>query len=300
MWRTLPSLMILSLGWLSAMAPTLSVRAQTELLPCHLRPLQVENTKPIWVQDERFCLERIIALPAGEDDELAFTALAFGDDGALYAASPLRGEVWRFVDSDGDSLPDLELARVILSGLRRPNALAWWEGALHVVASAELVRWQADHTTQTLVDDLPTGAGFWNGGLAFDEEGNAYVGSGAPCTVCATYNLEEEITPRASILRLPKGGSWELYATGIRQPAGLAWADGALWATDTGSDGQADLLYRIRPGSDYGWPGCSFDASACAESIHQPWPCPPVAFRSRFGITRVLPSLIWWAACSSL
>lgn len=275
MWRTLPSLMILSYCWLSAIAPAIPARAQTDLPPCHLRPLQVENTKPIWVENERFCLERIIALPEGDDDDLAFTALAIDDDGALYASSPLRGEVWRFIDRDGDSLPDVDTSRVILSGLRRPNALSWRDGALYVVASAELVRWQADGRAQTLVDDLPSGGGFWNGGLAFDTEGTAYVGSGAPCTICATYDPEEDPSPRASILHIPEGDDWEIYATGIRQPAGLAWADGALWATDTGSDGQADRLYRIRPGSDYGWPSCSFGAPDCAESASPALTLPP-------------------------
>ena len=268
------SLMLWAMCWLSAIAPARPARAQAALPPCYQRPLQVENTKPIWVESGRFCIERVIALPPGEDDALALTALAFGDDGALYATAPLRGEVWRFVDGDGDDLPDANTARVILSGLRRPNALAWLDGALYVVASAEVLRWQADGSAQTLVDDLPTGGGYWNGGLAFDGEGNAYVGSGAPCAVCAARALESA-NPRASILRIPAAGTWEVYATGIRQPAGLAWAASALWATDTANDGQPDELNRIVPGGNYGWPACVSGAPACAESLPPALALPP-------------------------
>ena len=274
MRRAILSLMLWAMCWLSAIAPARPARAQAALPPCYQRPLQVENTKPIWVENKRFCVERVIALPPGEDDALALTALAFGDDGALYATAPLRGEVWRFVDGDGDDLPDTNTARVILSGLRRPNALAWLDGALYVVASAEFLRWEADGTAQTLVDDLPTGGGYWNGGLAFDGEGNAYVGSGAPCAVCAARALESA-NPRASILRIPAAGTWEVYATGIRQPAGLAWAAGALWTTDIANDGQPDELNRIIPGGDYGWPACVSGAPACAESLPPALTLPP-------------------------
>ena len=249
-----------------------------ELPPCHLRPLQVENFKPIWVENGRFCVERVIALPEGEDEELALTAIVYGDEGAIYATSPLMGEVWRFVDQDGDWLPDLETLQVILSGLHRPNALAWREGALYVVAGAEVVRWHPDGTVQTLVDDLPTGVGIWNGGIAFDEQGSAYVGSGAPCSICATYDWAIDPTPRASILRIPgspERDSWELYATGIRQAAGLAWVAGALWATDTRNQDQPEFLYRILPGADYGWPGCSFPELPCEETVAAALTLPP-------------------------
>ena len=273
MLRIYGFLMVLGWCWLASAA---SVWGQEEeLLLCHLRPLQVENFKPIWAEVGRFCVERVIALPEGEDVELAMTAIAYGDKGAIYATSPLVGEVWRFVDQDGDWLPDLETLQVILSGLHRPNALAWREGALYVVAGAELVRWHPDGTVETLVDDLPTGVGIWNGGIAFDEQGTAYVGSGAPCAICATYDWAIDPTPRASILRIPEGGDWELYASGIRQAAGLAWVAGALWATDTRNQDQAEFLYRIQPGADYGWPGCSFPEPPCEETVAAALTLPP-------------------------
>lgn len=244
--------------------PLLPARAQEEgLPPCHLRRLQVENFKPIWVDIQRFCIERVLAFPEGEDDDLALTAIAFGEGGALFAASPLVGEIWRFTDQDGDGLPDASSRQVILRDLHRPNALAWWDGALYVVAGAEFLRWFPNGRRETLIDDLPTGAGIWNGGLAFDDQGRAYVGSGAPCALCTGNEVQAHPAPRASILRILPDHSWEIYATGIRQPAGLAWAQGKLWATDTRPAHQAEMLYRIQPGADYGWPGCSLPNLPC-------------------------------------
>lgn len=267
MLRALRSFWLLCCCAGSVGLPAHSAQAQGEALPpCHLRPLQVENFKPIWVDIQRFCIERVLALPEGEDDELALTAIAFGavgDEEAWFAASPLAGEIWRFTDQDGDGLPDASSRQVILRDLHRPNALAWQGGALYVVAGAEFLRWFPDGRRETLVDDLPTGAGIWNGGLAFDDRGTAYVGSGAPCALCTGDEVSAHPAPRASILRIPPGGSWEIYATGIRQPAGLAWAQGSLWATDTRPAHQAEMLYRIQPGADYGWPRCHLPELPC-------------------------------------
>lgn len=68
-------------------------------------------------------------------------------------------------------------------------------------------------------------------------------------------------------MRVPlEGGPVELVAWGFRNPFGLAFApDGTLYVTDNGYDdrgsravfGSADMLWRVRAGTWYGWPDFS-------------------------------------------
>jgi len=68
----------------------------------------------------------------------------------------------------------------------------------------------------------------------------------------------------AAILRIPlEGGEMELVAWGFRNPFGLAFDDnGVLYASDNGYDnrgsrpifGSADFLWRVTPGTWYGFP----------------------------------------------
>jgi glucose/arabinose dehydrogenase len=67
-----------------------------------------------------------------------------------------------------------------------------------------------------------------------------------------------------SLLAIPPGGGEPtLLAWGLRNPFGMAFApDGALYVTDNGYDdrgsrpvwGSPDVLWRIEPGTWYGWP----------------------------------------------
>jgi glucose/arabinose dehydrogenase len=70
-----------------------------------------------------------------------------------------------------------------------------------------------------------------------------------------------------AIMRVaPEGGDLELVAWGMRNPFGLAFAaDGQLYVTDNGYDvrgsrpvfGSADMLWKVKEGSWYGWPDYS-------------------------------------------
>jgi glucose/arabinose dehydrogenase len=71
---------------------------------------------------------------------------------------------------------------------------------------------------------------------------------------------------RAAIWELDiKTGAHRLYATGLRNPNGLAWAPGgtALWTVvnerdELGSDLVPDYLSSVRDGGFYGWPWSYF------------------------------------------
>jgi glucose/arabinose dehydrogenase len=82
-----------------------------------------------------------------------------------------------------------------------------------------------------------------------------------------------------AVLRVrPGGGDVELVAWGFRNPFGLAFSpDGQLYVTDNGYDergsrpvwGTADLLWKVTPGTWYGWPDFAGDRPL-TEKMHDP------------------------------
>lgn len=229
-----------------------------ELPPCEQRISRLD-TPPV---DERhFCLENVSRSLPPYGGEMWFTALVTTPNGTLYTVRPHTGELFALTDSTNTgSLPhDLTL---IAAGMTLPNALAYHEGILYIAGGAHLYhiqldRWQGGQP-EILVDDLPSGAGFWTGGLAVGEDERIYVGIGANCDYCIPDD------DRGMILSFDlNGGDRKIVARGLRHPAGLTWYDGALWVTDTARDGltrgRYDELNRLEIGEDvphFGWPYC--------------------------------------------
>jgi glucose/arabinose dehydrogenase len=220
------------------------------LPPCDQRPgwrFAPRVNAPWW------CFEEVIA--EKNAGELAFTALAFAPDGRLFAARPLHGQVLMLRDTDGDFLPDSP--QIIADNLTLPNALVYHNSALYIAGGQHLYRLPDAGTLEILVDDLPSGTGFWTGGLAIGADERLYVGIGAPCDDCLWENPE-----RGAILSFALDGSdKQLVAQGLRQPAGLAFYQGALWVTDTARYDLAatpalDELNQVTAGAHFGFPHC--------------------------------------------
>ena len=238
-------------------------------IPCYWRPTSLD--KP-WIGPELPCLEEVV--PAGVDGELAYTSLAAGPDGTLYAARPLAGEVWALTDSDGDDLP--ETPRLWADGLTLPNALFadWQSGDLYVAGGPNIYRILPNGDVTVLVDDLPAGPGYWTGGLTIGEleggEPRLFVGTGAACDSCETGE-----TGRGAVWSFRLDGSdGRIEATGFRQPSDLTFANGAVWALDSAPASRFDTpnldeVNRLVTGGDYGFPQCvGADASpACADTL---------------------------------
>jgi glucose/arabinose dehydrogenase len=224
-------------------------QAQDELPKCQDRPTWID---PPWVNGLEWCLELVL-----KDDsagELGYTALAAVPDGTLYAARPNTGEVLVLTDEDGDGL--LETPRVVADGLTLPNGLTFYDGALYITGAQHIYRMDADDQIETLVDDLPWGAGFWTGGLTIGPDERIYVAIGATCDYC-----EQTDSTRGSIWSYALDGSDpQQVASGLRQPGDVAFRDGILLTLDSARDGldapDLDEINRVTRGSHFGWPYC--------------------------------------------
>ncbi|PWT97031.1 MAG: L-sorbosone dehydrogenase [Bacteroidetes bacterium] len=93
-----------------------------------------------------------------------------------------------------------------------------------------------------------------------DAKDKIYIGVGSGTNI-AEKGLANEIR-RADILEINTDGSGEkIYASGLRNPVGMAWAPGTntLWAAvnerdELGDELVPDYLTSVKPGAFYGWP----------------------------------------------
>jgi glucose/arabinose dehydrogenase len=142
--------------------------------------------------------------------------------------------------------------------------LAWHRGTLYISAGTELLAWSGwtggKFTHRRTLYTAPAGFTGFNG-LAFGANNRLYVGVNlgdgndhGPATAPYQYDILS-LTPRGTDVRV--------VAQGIRQPWQFAFPIGSSspFVSDLGQDLGAknppDLLLRVRPGQDYGFPKCN-------------------------------------------
>lgn len=170
-------------------------------------------------------------------------------------------------DVDGDGVA--EVRSVLLEGLMSPFGMALVADQLYVANSDSLVRfpYAAGDTKitapPTRVTDLPAGPinHHWTKSLIASADGSRlYVGVGSNSNVAENGIANE--TERAAIWEvLAATGHHRIFASGIRNPVGMAWEpeSGALWVAvnerdELGSDLVPDYMTAVRDGGFYGWP----------------------------------------------
>jgi len=182
------------------------------------------------------------------------TAMAFGPDGRLYVAQE-AGQI--LVVGVGSTKP-----RVVARGFPEALGLAWKGAQLFVSSKGRLDRLTLVGkrlvNRKALLKNLPNGR-HQQDNVVVGRDGRLYLGNGSTCDACV-----EKSRLSATILSVrPDGRDLEVFATGLRNPYGLAVQPrtGRLYATvngrdDLGNSEPAEMLVRVEQGRDFGWPAC--------------------------------------------
>jgi glucose/arabinose dehydrogenase len=111
----------------------------------------------------------------------------------------------------------------------------------------------------------PTLNHHWTKGLLASRDGmRLYVSVGSNSNI-AEKGLENE-EGRAAIWEInPTAGTHRIFASGLRNPVGMAWVGDTLWTAvnerdELGSDLVPDYMTSVRDGGFYGWPYSYFGA----------------------------------------
>jgi glucose/arabinose dehydrogenase len=182
-------------------------------------------------------------------------------------AVPSANRITLLRDADGDGVA--ETRTVFLSGLNAPFGMALVGNDLYVANSDGLVRFPYTAGTTSItaagspVVALPAGTinHHWTKSLIASRDGRTlYVGVGSNSNAAENGIAAEE--GRAAIWAIdPSNGTHRIFASGLRNPVGLAWAPGSgvLWVSvnerdELGSDLVPDYMTSVRDGGFYGWP----------------------------------------------
>jgi glucose/arabinose dehydrogenase len=192
-------------------------------------------------------------------------------NGDVFVAESGGGQIRVFRGLTADGKP--ERSEVFAEGLTQPYGLAFYPAGpdpqwIYVADTDSVVRFpyrsgdlKATGIAQHVVD-LPHGAGHWTRDIVFSANGKTLfvaVGSASNVDDPETSPAEKY---RADILAFdPDGSHMRVYATGIRNPSGLAVdpRNGQLWCAVNERDGLGDNLVpdyitSVRKRGFYGWP----------------------------------------------
>ena len=185
------------------------------------------------------------------------------------SAVPSADRITLLRDADGDGMA--EVSRPYITGLNSPFGIALVGATLYVANSDALVAYPYDPAASTILAPPRTIARLpaernhhWTKSLTVGPDGRLYVGVGSNSNI-AEHGLAEE-EGRAAVWQIePANGTTRLYATGLRNPVGLDFHDGQLYAVvnerdELGSDLVPDYLTSVRDGAFYGWPWSYYGA----------------------------------------
>ena len=183
------------------------------------------------------------------------------------AGVPSANRITLLRDANGDGVA--ETRSVFLKDLNSPFGMALVGDHLYVANTDGIVRFPYKRG-QTRIDepatkvaDLPGGPinHHWTKNIIASKDGGKLY-----ATVGSNSNVAENGLPaeegRAAIWELDlKTGAKRLYATGLRNPVGLAWEPGSgnLWTVvnerdELGNDLVPDYMTSVKDGAFYGWP----------------------------------------------
>jgi glucose/arabinose dehydrogenase len=187
--------------------------------------------------------------------------------GKAGAAVPTPNRITLLRDADGDGVAEVRSA--FLENLQSPFGMALVGSDLYVANTDAIVKFP--YTTGTTritaagskLTDLPGGTinHHWTKNIIADRAGGKlYATVGSNSNVGENGIDKEE--GRAAIWEVDlRTGAKKLFATGLRNPNGMAWEPqtGTLWTVanerdELGNDLVPDYLTSVKQGAFYGWP----------------------------------------------
>lgn len=174
-----------------------------------------------------------------------------------------RGKITLLRDADGDGVA--ETIETYADDFQRPHGMAFHDGALYVGERHGI--WRIPYNdgdmrapSRELIterDPFVGGSreGHWTRNLAFSPDGELFVSVGS------ADNRAIEPMPRASVQHVNADGSLSTFASGLRNPVGIAFYPGTndLYVVVNERDGFGDGLVpdyftRVQEAGFYGWP----------------------------------------------
>jgi glucose/arabinose dehydrogenase len=187
--------------------------------------------------------------------------LTVAPNGDIFLADTGAGEI--IVLRDPQNTGGAQEREVFSDGMKRPFGIAFQESYVYIGNTNELLRFRYDPKTSKRLGekehllDLPTG-GHDTRSLVFSADGkHLFIGVGS------NSNIDTGEDPRRAAVTIcdPDGKNARLYATGLRNPVGLALepVTGAVWTTvnerdELGDDLPPDYFTSLKDGGFYGWP----------------------------------------------
>jgi glucose/arabinose dehydrogenase len=182
-------------------------------------------------------------------------------------AAPSMNRIVLLRDTNGDGIADTR--SIFLSGLYAPFGMTLVDDALYVANSDGIVRFPYLTGVTNIVGpgvkvvDLPAGRinHHWTKNVIASPDGSKlYASVGSNSNVMENGYLHEQ--NRAAIWEIDRAtGKHRVFATGLRNPVGLAWEPEShtLWVAvnerdELGSDLVPDYITSVRDGGFYGWP----------------------------------------------
>lgn len=197
-------------------------------------------------------------------------------NGDVFVVESKEGRVQLLRDADGDGKADSRSTYV--EDLNRPFGLAFYPSGtdapnhIYIANTDSVVRFpykagdsKAGGPAEPLVTGIPSGkeavggGGHWTRDIVFSKDNQRmFVSVGSRSNV----DDDEDERRRANILAFtPEGKGETIYASGIRNPVGLAIepTTGALWTSvnerdELGNNLVPDYVTHVEEGGFYGWP----------------------------------------------
>jgi glucose/arabinose dehydrogenase len=187
--------------------------------------------------------------------------------GRAGASVPTPNRITLLRDADGDGVA--EFSSVFLEQLNSPFGMALVGNDLYIANTDSIMKFRyQDGVTRieapgVRLTELPGGTRnhHWTKNIIASPDGSKLYATVGSNSNAAENGMEVE-EGRAAIYEVDtRTGAKRLFATGLRNPNGMAWepTTGALWTVanerdELGNDLVPDYLTSVKDGAFYGWP----------------------------------------------